>query len=641
MFEDKKTLIDIMNNTIENFGENDYLKYRENDEYKTILYKDFAALVKDAAAGLYDLGVRKDTKVGIISENMYKWLITDMAIISLGAIDVPRGSDSTNVEISYILKHSDSQFCFVEDPEQAEKIISIKKELPKLKYLILLKGEIKDIKSKKPLGLTITNFDNLIYQGKKVLNKHEKKIAEIQKLIKEDNVVTIIYTSGTTGRPKGVMLTHKNIMHNIKSLPDIFNIKIGGERWLSILPVWHVFERTIEYIILATAGLMCYSKPAAKFLLPDFAEVKPTFMVSVPRIWEALYQGIEGKLKRESKLRYGLFKFFLKIGLWYKGAIKTLLNRVPLFKKPFFLGVFFKKIGAIIIIWNLWFLYLIGKILVFNKIKEKTGGKLRIPISGGGALPSYVENFFSGIGIEIYEGWGLTETSPVIGVRTEERFIARTVGPPAPGVEIMIGDENWQPLPNQSEKGIVYIRGDNVMKGYYKDPEKTNLAISKDGWFNTGDLGRMTITGDLQLTGRAKDTIVLIGGENVEPGPIEDKILEDPMIHQVMIVGQDKKVLGALIVPNEENLLEFADKKKINYKSLDDLIKNEEIIEIYKEIARSRVNTKHGFRDYERITYIKLLKDPFEVGKELTHSLKIKRNVVADKYKKEIEDMFK
>jgi long-chain acyl-CoA synthetase len=251
-----------------------------------------------------------------------------------------------------------------------------------------------------------------------------------------------------------------------------------------------------------------------------------------------------------------------------------------------------------------------------------------------------LNTFFLAVGIEILEGWGMTETSPVIGVRTFERLVLRTVGPPAPGVELMIGDENWNPLKNQSEKGIVYIRGDNVMAGYYKEPEKTKATISKDGWLNTGDLGRMTITGELQLTGRAKDTIVLVGGENVEPAPIEDKALEDPMISQLMIVGQDKKVLGALIIPSEDELYDFAKKNNIEYKDLNDLITKQEILDEVKNRIKAKVNTKNGFRDYERITFITLLPKPFEVGKELTHSLKVKRNVVADIYKKEIDKMF-
>lgn len=641
MFENLDTLVEIMYNSQKYFGNNIFLKYRVEEIFFNITYNQFIQMVERLSASLYDLGIRKNDKVGIISENMYKWLVTDMALINIGAVDVPRGSDSTTLEISYILKHSDSKYCFVENPKQADKILSIKSKLPKIKHIILLTGNIKEINKKNTKGVKIFHFDDLLKNGEKLFKKYEKKLISIRNSIKKTDLVTIIYTSGTTGKPKGVMLTHKNIMQNVKVLPDIIHIILGAERWLSVLPVWHVFERTLEYIIMATTGIIGYSKPTAKFLLPDFVEIKPTFMVAVPRIYEALYQGIISKVKRESKVKWAIFSFFLSIGNSYKHAWKVIKNLLPLFKKPFIFTSILKKIGALFIIFFLWFWYLLGKILVFKTIKEKTGGCLKGPISGGGSLPEHVDNFFCAIDIELLEGWGLTETAPVIGVRTFERLVPRTVGPASPGVQIMIGDEHGRPLKNQHEKGIVYIKGDNVMAGYYKDPKKTKEVFTKGGWFNTGDLGRLTISEELQLTGRAKDTIVLIGGENIEPTPIEDKLLNSPLINQIMIVGQDKKVLGALIVPNEENLLEFVKKNNIKYKNYLDLLKNAEIIDEYKKIIKSKINYKNGFKDYETITFITLLPKPFEVGEELTHSLKMKRNIIAEKYKNEIESMFK
>ena len=243
--------------------------------------------------------------------------------------------------------------------------------------------------------------------------------------------------------------------------------------------------------------------------------------------------------------------------------------------------------------------------------------------------------------MEILEGWGLTETAPVIGVRLFERLVPRTVGPVSPGIQIMICDDNGEPLKNQHEKGIIYIKGDNVMAGYYKEPEKTKSAITVDGWLNTGDLGRLTLKGELQLCGRAKDTIVLIGGENIEPEPIENKLLELSLIHQVIIIGQDKKVLGALIVPEEEALLGFADKKEISYSSLKDLCNNPQVIDEYKKRIKLKINEKNGFRDYERITFFRLIQESFQPGIELTHSLKMKRDIIYNKYKSIIEDMFK
>ncbi len=640
MHEELKTLVDELNNAKAVYKDKVFLKYKIDEKFNSISYNQFFELVQNFASSLYDIGIRKNNKVGIISENHYKWIIADMAIISLGAIDVPRGSDSTVQELTYILNHSEIKYCFIENPTQLDKLISIKSKLPNLKYLILFSGKKEEATKKVPFGVKILYFDDLLEKGKKLIDKYQKQLHIIKETIKEDDIVTIIYTSGTTGIPKGVMLLHKNIMQNIRVLPEVIHIT-DKERWLSVLPVWHVFERTIEYIILATGGLMAYSKPTAKYLLPDFAEIKPTFMVSVPRIWEALYQGIISKVKKESKIRWIIFSFFTKIGIIYSKSWKEIKGLRPLFKKPNIIILFFKKIIALFTIILFAFLDLLGDILVFKKIREKTGGCLRGPISGGGALPGYVDAFFSAIKLDILEGWGLTETAPVIGVRLFERLVPNTVGPASPGVQIVIRDENGKPLQNQHQKGLVYIKGDNVMAGYYKEPEKTKAVLSSDGWLNTGDLGRMTLSGELQLCGRAKDTIVLTGGENIEPQPIEDKLLEHNLIHQVIVVGQDKKVLGALIVPAEEALLEFADKNEISYSSFGELCNNTIVNEEYKKIIKSKINEKNGFRDYERISYFRLIPKPFEAGNELTHSLKMKRDVIFENYKNIIDNMFK
>ncbi len=640
MHEELKTLIDVLYFSKNKYKNKVFLKYKIQDKFISISYDQFVYLTDCFAASLYNIGVNKNSKVGIISENHYKWLIADMAIISLGAVDVPRGSDSTTQELFYILKHSEAKYCLVENQTQLDKLLSIKNKLPKLKYLILFSEKMEELRKKIPFGIKLLFFDELLDQGKKLFDKNKIKIGLIRNKINENDLITIIYTSGTTGTPKGVMLTHKNIMQNIRTLPVIINIT-SKERWLSILPVWHAFERTIEYIIMATGGLMAYSKPTAKHLLPDFAEIKPTFMVSVPRIWEALYQGIINKVKKESKLEWFMFNFFVKIGIYYSTALKELNNLIPIFKKQFFLISAVKKIWAYFTIIFLAFWNYLGDKLIYRNIRQKAGGCLRGPISGGGALPEYIDKFFCAIKMEILEGWGLTETAPVIGVRVFERLVSKTVGAPAPGVQILICDENGNPLHNQHEKGIVYIKGDNVMAGYYKEPEKTKAVISKDGWFNTGDLGRLTLQGELQLCGRAKDTIVLTGGENIEPQPLENKLLELFLVHQVIVVGQDKKVLGALIVPSEEMLLEFADKNEISYSTLEELCNNPVIIEEYRKRIKSKINEKNGFRDYERIIFIKLIKDPFEPGRELTHSLKMKRDIIINKYKNIINDMYK
>ncbi|HOJ64293.1 MAG TPA: long-chain fatty acid--CoA ligase [Spirochaetota bacterium] len=642
MYDNLKTLIEVIYNSQKTFGDNDFLKYREssNSPFKSITFNQFVEFMESMAASLYDLGVRKGDKVGIVSDNLYKWLIIDMAILSLGAADVPRGSDTHKNELAYILEHSDAKFCVVEDPEQADKVLSISENIKNIKDIILLTGDLKDIKNPNPNNIRFHHFDELLEKGKELRESLKDELKKIRDSVTENDLATIIYTSGTTGLPKGVMLLHKNIMQNLHAMPEVVPVVPGKERWLSVLPVWHVFERTVEYCVMITAGVLAYSKPVAKYLLPDLAEIKPTYMASVPRIWEALYNGIVANVKKGSAVKKIMFNFFISIGLIFTKAKRVFLGWNPLFKKEFFLIKFFKKVGALFVMFLLFGFDLLGNILIYSKIRDKTGNCLKGPISGGGALPEYIDNFFSTIKINILEGYGLTETSPIVGVRDYYRPVARTIGKPSPGVEVMIGDDNWNPLPNQHEKGVVYIKGDLVMAGYYKNKEKTDEVI-KNGWLNTGDLGRLTITGELQLLGRAKDTIVLLGGENVEPAPIEDKLLEDPLISQVIVVGQDKKTLGALIVPAKENLEEFARLHGIHYSSFEELCKNRIIIDKFAKIIKHRISLQNGFRNFEKISCFELLPNPFEVGKELTASLKMKRNVIFEKYKDLIENMYR
>lgn len=641
MYENLKTLVEVIYNSKKEFGNKDFIKYRENNSaFKSITFNEFVELMENIAAALYDLGVRKGDKIAIVSDNLYKWLIMDMAILSLGASDVPRGADTRPNELSYILEHSDSRFCVVEDSYQADKVLSILDNLKNIKDIILLTGKIEDIKNPNANNIKFYYFDQLLEKGKELKASLKDELEKIRLSITENDLATIIYTSGTTGLPKGVMLLHKNIMQNLHGMPEVVPVIPGKERWLSVLPVWHVFERTVEYCIMITGGLLAYSKPIAKQLLPDLEEIKPTYMASVPRIWEALYNGIITNVKKGSPIKKIMFNLFVSIGLIFTKAKRILLGWNPIFKKEFFLFKFFKKIGALIVMFFLFGFDLLGNILIYSKIRSKTGGFLKGPISGGGALPEYIDNFFSTIKINILEGYGLTETSPIVGVRDYYRPVFRTIGKPAPGVEVMIGDENWNRLPNQHAKGVVYIKGDLVMAGYYKNKEKTDEII-KEGWLNTGDLGRLTLTGELQLLGRAKDTIVLLGGENVEPAPIEDKLLEDPLISQAIIVGQDKRTLGVLIVPDKENLEEFAKANGISFSNFEELCKHRIIIDEFSKRIKNKINVQNSFRNFEKIGCFELLSTPFEVGKELTSSLKMKRNVIFDKYKDLIENMYK
>jgi len=506
---------------------------------------------------------------------------------------------------------------------------SAKDEL--LKRVIIIEKEYN--KNHSP---SIFSLDEINRLGEKLLAKGDTKFSEISKTALPEDLVTIIYTSGTTADPKGVMLTNSNFIHNIRVTPPTQKLN-KEDRYLSILPSWHIFERIAEYCALSTGASTAYSKPFKQVLLPDLKAEKPTVICSVPRIWESVYKGIMDKAKKGSALKKTMFNWAIGVGEKYKKAEGILNNTLPLFDRADYASE--EKTQAKKTVKSLGWKYRLADKLVFKKIREVTGGELRFAISGGGALLETVDIFFNAAGIVVCEGYGLTETSPVLTARNPENYIMFTVGSPLPEVEIKIVDkDNYdKELPN-SEVGIVLTKGLMVMKGYYKNEEKTKEVI-KDGWFNTGDLGKKTYDGKyLQLVGRIKDTIVLRGGENIEPHPLEDRLKESEYISMVIMVGQDKSRLGALIVPDFEALKIYTEKEDIEYKNIDELINHSKVISLFQKEQKRLISKEHGFTPYETVMGIALLPHEFtmEAG-EMTETLKMKRFEIHKKHEKEID----
>jgi len=484
----------------------------------------------------------------------------------------------------------------------------------------------------------IFSFPQIIKLGEELLTQGDTQFEELSKNCQPDDLATIIYTSGTTAEPKGVMLTNANFMHNAINAPKIIQIN-KNDNFLSILPSWHVYERAVEYCALCVGASTAYSKPFKQVLLPDLEAEKPTVMCSVPRIWESIYKGIVDKINKGSSLQKTIFNWAIRIGEEYKEAEGILTGKWPLFDRPSYspeeLAQAKQKVR------RLGWKYKLTDQLVFKKIRELTGGRLRFAISGGGALNESLDKFFNAIGLVITEGYGLTETSPILASRSAEYNIMFTVGLPLPEVEIKIVDKDdlKKELPN-GKVGIVLTRGPMVMKGYYKNEEKTKEVI-KDGWFNTGDLGKKTYDGRfLKIMGRIKDTIVLRGGENVEPLPLEDKLKESKYINMVIIVGQDKPRLGALIVPDFNELAEFAKNKNITYRNNQDLIKHPQIISLYQNETKRLISKENGFKPYETVIATVLLPQEFTIeAGELTETLKLKRFEIHKKYKELIDQI--
>jgi long-chain acyl-CoA synthetase len=613
-------------------------QYSRNGDgsFKPISNAEFVQLVKRAHAGFKALGVSRGDRVGLISDNRKEWFQTDFALLSAGAIDVPRGCDATEQEIAYILSFSGCVVTVLENRKQLDKVLSSKAKIPSLRTVVLFEGLDDEARAKaSSAGLTALSFDELMASGEAELARRPDAFETDVAAGKRDDVVTLIYTSGTTGEPKGVMLTHGNFLHQTDYLPTILPIK-PGEIWLSVLPVWHSFERLVEYAAVDTVSSIAYSKPIGSVMLADFVDVKPHWMASVPRIWESVKDGVYRNIRAQGGIKKALFSFFVGVGELYAKARNRVLWRVPRF-------IGFPRLLDSLIWLPLMLLVAplraLGWLLVFKKIQAKLGGRFVAGISGGGALPSAIDSFFDALGVRLLEGYGLTETAPVLCVRALKRPIVHTVGKPLRGTEIRIVGDSGDVL-GPGRKGVVYARGGQIMKGYYEKPELTRACLAADGWLNTGDIGMLTVDGELKLTGRAKDTIVLRGGENVEPAPIEQKLCESDYIEQAVVVGQDQKYLAALLVPSQELVSSWARENNVPIVDYESLLQQPEVRELIDYEINELVNQRNGFKSFERIYRFILLPSKLEVGRELSHKQEVMRHKFADLYAKEIRRLF-
>lgn len=584
------------------------------------------------AAGLRTLGVSRGANVGLIAENRAEWFVSDLAILSLGAADVPRGNDSTAADLEFILGLPKCAVVIVENEAQLEKVLSIAKSLKDLKHLVILEGEID---SRPARGIRGHTYAQVRDAGSAAIAKDPEQIEREIDKGSGDDLATIIFTSGTTGEPKGVQLSHTNFLYQVGCIPERIDIA-PGDIWLCVLPVWHSFERIVQYLALGSATTLAYSKPIGTVMLADMAEIKPKWMASVPRIWEAVRAGIYRNIKAQGGAKEALFRFFVSVGGTHKRLSDMVRGLVPDFKKRI------RILDAAIAIVPLLLmtpLKALGNALVFGKIKARLGGRFIAGVSGGGALPPAVDAFFGAAGVLLLEGYGLTETAPVLAVRHQSGPVPGTVGKMLVGTECRIRDESGAVLP-PGKMGVIHVRGPQVMRGYYERPELTARVLDADGWLNTGDLGMLTHRGELKITGRAKDTIVLLGGENIEPLPIEQKLQESEYIERAVVVGQDQKYLAALICPNSEAIERYANENHVPYMAAEDLLESEAVAELINSEVSSLVSTHTGFKGFELIYRTRLIPDDFEVGRELSAKQEIKRHIIAERYSREIAALF-
>lgn len=607
--------------------------------FTSVSYSELSSEVNSLAASLAKRGVKRGDLIGLISDNRSEWLASDLAILTLGAADVPRGRDAMPYEISFILSVTEARFCFVENAVQLRKIVNLLDKLPDLKHLIVMDQEFSGEMAEDivvPQGVEILLYRSLIQEGRELLNDRNitQYIEEERRKGTVDETATIIFTSGTTGDPKGVILTHKNFAYQLEAVPKLIKQLAPGQRWLSVLPVWHSFERILQYVIISNASTIAYSKPLGSVLLADLVAVNPQWMGSVPRIWEAVKAGVFASMKNKSPVAKGLFAFFVQVARLYTRNKDLLLGEVATFQKHNRLFDILRSFLPTILLYPL---YKLGDKLVFSKVKQKLGRNFIAGVSGGGSLSEGVDLFFASIGIKLLDGYGLTESAPVVAIRPLAHGVKRTITA-LEGTEVRIVDEEGNEV-KPGQKGVVMIRGPQVMKGYYKRQDLTDRVLSKDGWLDTGDLGMWTHNGEFAICGRAKDTIVLSGGENLEPVPIEAKLCESEFIESAVVLGQDQKYLGALIVLNKKRIEEYLTEKQIPYLA-DKLASMKEVKELIEKTVGEIVNSRHGFKSFEHIVRFHLLAKSFEVGKELSAKQELKRFEIQKLYQNEIKELF-
>ena len=593
-----------------------------------LTYKELNEQIQKFAAGLQALevvskenGTSLPTRVALFADNSPRWMIADQGIITAGGADVVRSGTTDIEELIYILKDSGSISLVLENLALLERLSDRLQDLP-IHLIILLSEE--DANSYK--SLPVVKFSQVIAKGE------ERPLQPTNQNL--ETLATLIYTSGTTGKPKGVMVTHGNLLYQINFLGTVVQPS-PGEFTLSILPTWHSFGRTAEYLFLSQGCTQIYTNK--RYLKKDLQEHKPHYLMSVPRIWELIYEGVQRQLREQPANKQKLARFFLDISERYIQACRVTQELVLELNSPSEL----EKLMATWQSWLLWPIHALGTKIVYQKIRQATGGRLKFPVSGGGSLGMHLENFFEIIGIDLLVGYGLTETSPVLTVRHYWENLRGSSGRPLPGTEIkIVNPETYETL-GFGEKGLVLARGPQIMVGYYQNPEATKKAIDSEGWLNTGDIGWINPRNDLILTGRAKDTIVLTNGENIEPQPIENACTRSQYIDQIMLVGQDQKYLGALIVPNFEAVELWATQSQLSESQPKIDWKSQALQELFRQELNQEVKNRPGYRPDDRIGPFRLILDPFTIENGMmTQTMKIKRPVVTDHYRDLINEMF-
>ncbi len=563
-------------------------------------------------------------RIALFADNSARWFIADQGIMAAGAVNAVRSSQSDRAELLYILENSGSTALVVEDIKTLKKLLPELLDFPLSLVVLLTEEEIPaDLQD---LAIKVLNFSQLMTAGK----DYPLQLTTADR----STLATLIYTSGTGGQPKSVMLTHGNLLHQVNTFGGTIILQ-PGDLFVSILPSWHSYERACEYFVLSQGCTQIYTN--IRHIKADLKQYRPHLMVGVPRLWENIYEGVQRQLREQPANKQKLVSTFFG---WSQSYIKAKRLATGLELNNLNPSLV-EKLGASLKAALLAPLHRLGKVIVYKKVLEATGGRVKMAVSGGGSLAMHLEDFFEIIGFPIVVGYGLTETSPVTHVRRPWHNLRGASGLPLPGTEIKIVDPETRAALTNGARGLVLLRGPQIMRGYYQNPEATKAAIDPQGWFNSGDLGMITPAGDIVITGRAKDTIVLTNGENIEPLPIEDACLRSPYIDQIMLVGQDQRSLGALIVPNQDALKLWITQQNLTLQLPEDLF-SKPIQDLFRQELNREVKNRPGYRADDRVGVFQLITEPFSIENGmLTQTLKTRRPVITAHYQHLITEMFK
>ncbi|KAK6161688.1 hypothetical protein DH2020_005069 [Rehmannia glutinosa] len=643
-----KTVPDIWRTSAEKFGDRVAIVDSYHDPPTNMTYKQLEQEILNFCEGLRVIGLKPEEKLALFADNSCRWLVSDQGIMATGAINVVRGSRSSVEELFQIYNHSESVGLVVDDPEMYSGIFEKFHSRATLRFVILLWGEKSSVTNEAAVDIPIYSYKEIINLG------HESRAAFLHSedsgeqytytTISSDDIATLVYTSGTTGNPKGVMLTHKNLLHQVSNLKDIVPA-VPGDRFLSMLPPWHAYERACEYFIFTRGIEQVYT--TVKNLREDLRRYQPHYVISVPLVYETLYSGIQKQIRTSSAARKLVALLFLKISLAYMEAKRIYEGKCLArnLEQPSHLSALFDWMWARIVATILFPLHTLAKKIVYSKIKSAIGIS-KAGVSGGGSLSPHVDKFFEAIDIKVQNGYGLTESSPVVAARRLNCNVLGSVGHPIRHTEIMVFDAETDEVLPHGSKGIVKVRGPQVMKGYYKNPVATKKALDENGWLNTGDIGWICpphsrgrsrqAGGVIVLEGRAKDTIVLSTGENVEPAEIEEAALRSRLIQQIVVIGQDQRRLGAIIVPDKEEILSAAKRSSVVEADGSELSKQKQISLLHEELRKWTSDCSF------QVGPILVIDEPFTIDSGLmTPTMKIRRDRVVSLYKEQIDNLYK